>query len=148
MNTVINLVRAVEAAGGHFAIEDEWLVVEPREAGEPLLEELLKFKPEIMSLIRRRSAPEFTNGMDDHDPAAWAEDFQRWMAQRCVSRPRKDDWAGIGWLWVDFCEWTTANNSVPCKRRVFERLVVEAGFRLNRGMVGGLLLMKDLEGYA
>ena len=98
-------------------------------------------------------APVPTEEISEHDPRDWVEDFQRWIVQSCISRPGRDDWSSIGCLWVDFCEWTNTNDSVscqhrvPCQRRVFEQLLVESGLRLHRGMVGGLLLMRDLEGY-
>jgi hypothetical protein len=147
MNSALELVRAVETNGGRLWIEGQWLVIEPAEAGEPLAEELRRFKPEIMSLIRRWSTSESTGAMDDHDPAAWLDDFRQWIDANCIQRDRKDDWTGIGALHVDFCEWTVANDSVPCQRQVFERLVLGAGFRLNCGMTAGLLLRRDLEGH-
>jgi hypothetical protein len=93
-----------------------------------------------------QAATESTGGMADHDPAAWSEDFDKWRAENCAHREGKDDWGGIGALLVDFAEWCVARNSVPCSTRAtFERLLRDAGFRLNVGMVAGLVLRADLE---
>jgi hypothetical protein len=83
----------------------------------------------------------------DHDPTAWRADFHRWMANSCVCREGKDDWGGVGTLWVDFYEWAVVHNSVPCTRRTFERLLGDAGFRLENGMVSHLLLKADLQAW-
>jgi hypothetical protein len=93
------------------------------------------------------AATESTPCTSEQDPAAWLEDFQQWIDANCIHRQGKDDWTGIGALHVDFCEWTVKNDSVPCQRRAFERLLVEAGFQFSHGMVGGLLLKRDLEGH-
>lgn len=77
-------------------------------------------------------------------PDAWRDDFIRWARERCAHREGREDWGGIGCLWVDFCEWTASNNSVPCQRLTFERLLQDAGFRLRDGMASGLVLKVDL----
>lgn len=78
-------------------------------------------------------------------PDAWREDFSRWKIENCVHRDGREDWGGVGCLWVDFCEWAVSNDSVPCQRATFERLLEEAGFSCAEGMVAGLLLRADLE---
>lgn len=78
-------------------------------------------------------------------PDAWREDFKRWARVRCVHREGREDWGGVGCLWVDFCEWAISSDSVPCRRPTFERLLQDAGFRLKDGMAAGLLLQVDLE---
>jgi hypothetical protein len=78
-------------------------------------------------------------------PDAWREDFARWRTERCVSRQSREDSAGIGCLWVDFCEWAVGSDSVPCTRATFERLLSDAGFRCADGMANGLLLRVDME---
>lgn len=94
------------------------------------------------------AATESTPCTSEQDPAAWLEDFQQWIDANCIHRQGKDDWTGIGALHVDFCEWAVVkNDSVPCRRPVFERLLVGAGFRFSCGMAAGLLLRRDLEGH-
>lgn len=78
-------------------------------------------------------------------PDAWREDFARWRAENCIRREGREDSAGIGCLWVDFCEWAVGCDSVPCARGTFERLLQDAGFLCAEGMTAGLLLKVDLE---
>src|SRR5580698_73727 len=70
----------------------------------------------------QQTATEGTEGMSSDTPGAWKEDFTRWVSERCVQREGRDDWGGIGGLWVDFCEWVIDRESVPCPRPTFERL--------------------------
>jgi hypothetical protein len=80
-----------------------------------------------------------------NDPEPWAEDFFRWIPERCISREGREDWGGVGCLWVDFCEWAVQNDSVPCQRKTFEQLLQDAGFPVEDGMACGLVLAGDLE---
>jgi hypothetical protein len=82
------------------------------------------------------------------DPAAWKEDFDRWRAENCAYREGRDDWGGIGCLWVAFCEWAVKHDSVHCERQTFERLLADDGYRCVEGMVAGLVLKVDLEAAA
>jgi hypothetical protein len=77
-----------------------------------------------------------------HDPAARAEDFHRWMLERCVWRDRC--FGGIGALHTSFCEWAMSSHSVPCQRKTFERLLADAGFLVADGLVSGLISKADL----
>lgn len=79
-----------------------------------------------------------------HDPDAWRADFGRWLAENCIHREGREDSAGIGCLWVDFCEWAITDDSVPCTRLTFEHLLEDAGFRCADGMAAGLLLESPL----
>jgi hypothetical protein len=79
------------------------------------------------------------------NPDAWRADFDRWVSERCIHREGRDDWGGIGGLWVDFCEWVVSCDSVPCTRQTFERLLDDAGFRCSEGMVSGMILRADFE---
>jgi hypothetical protein len=90
-----------------------------------------------------RTATKATEGMLDHDPAAWRADFNLWMVENCIRREAWDDSGGLGCLHLHFCEWAIAHNSVPCTRAIFEQLVLDAGFRVEDGMVLRLLLRKD-----
>ena len=92
-----------------------------------------------------RKIQNFSESVPDA-PQAWREDFARWEAENCIHREGRDDWGGIGCLWVDFCEWAVSHNSVRCDRRTFERLLADDGFRCAEGMVAGLVLRVDLDG--
>ena len=76
---------------------------------------------------------------------AWREDFTLWRAERCIRREGREDWGGVGRLLVDFAEWCAAHDAAPATRRVFERLLFDAGFDVQNGLAAGLLLRVDLE---
>jgi hypothetical protein len=78
-------------------------------------------------------------------PEIWRKDFARWKAENCIHREGRDDWGGIGCLWVDFCEWAVEHDSVDCDRRTLERLLADDGHRCVEGMVAGLVLRVDLD---
>jgi hypothetical protein len=131
-STAIELIRTVEANGGRLSVEGDKLVIEPREAAEPLVDELRAHKAQIIALIQSPT----------HDPEAWMEDFHRWALDRCVYRDRC--FGGIGALWSDFGEWAVGHSSVPCTRRTFELLLTDFGFFFAEGMIYGLILKADL----
>lgn len=85
----------------------------------------------------------FSEGVADA-PDAWRKDFARWKAENCIHRKDRDDWGGIGCLWVAFCEWAVKHDSVRCERRTFERLLADDGYRCVEGMAAGLVLRVDL----
>jgi len=82
--------------------------------------------------------------MASHDPHAWAEDFHRWMLDRCAGGDRY--FGGIGALYKDFRDWCIRRNEVPCTRTVFEHLLTDAGFLFAIELVSGLILQEDLDG--
>ena len=83
MNEAMDVIRAVEENGGRLSVDGEWLVIEPSEAGVPVVEELRAHKAEIIALIQ---SDKWTGPC--HDPAAWAEVFRRWMLDSCGARFR------------------------------------------------------------
>ena len=139
MSSAPQLVEMVKANGGRLWIEDGWLIVEPRQAGLPIVQELRAHKPEIVALLQGRCDSEL-----DQDPAAWKEDFDKWKAESCIQREGPDDSTTVSALWVDFSEWTVAQESAPCMRPTFERLLTDAGHWVADGMASGLLLAKLL----
>jgi hypothetical protein len=92
-----------------------------------------------------QAAPGASEDMSSHSPDAWREAFNRWRAENCAHRECRDDWGGIGCLWVAFCEWTVKHDSVHCERRTFERLLADEGYRCVEGMVASLVLRVDLD---
>ena len=56
MSAALELIRTVEANGGHFRVDGEDLVISPAKAAAPVLEELRQYKPEIIELIAQRPA--------------------------------------------------------------------------------------------
>jgi hypothetical protein len=142
MNAALEVIKKVEANGGRLWAEDGWIVIEPAKAAAPLIEELKAFKPEILKLLQSDSA-----GMDAHDPACWQADFTRWLAANCVSREGKQDSQSVGSLHVDFCEWATTHDSVPCRRSVFEQLLASSGLCVADGLVQGLALLAEIQAH-
>lgn len=116
---------------------NESLGCEPPKPSEPTFEGFEGFTS--------RQIQNFSDILPDHDPAAWREDFARWMAESCIQREGRDDWGGIGCLLVDFAEWCIAHEAVPCQRTLFETLLEEAGFRCADGMAAGIVLKVDME---
>jgi hypothetical protein len=82
--------------------------------------------------------------MAHHDPAAWAEDFARWMQERCARREGQEDSGGVGVLHLDFVQWSVDQNNVPCTRRTFETLLRDNEVFVANGMARGLVLIADL----
>jgi hypothetical protein len=56
MSAALELIRTVEANGGCFRVDGEYLVIAPGEAATPVMEELRQLKPEIIELLARRPA--------------------------------------------------------------------------------------------
>jgi len=79
------------------------------------------------------------------DPSAWREDFNRWQSENCTRREGYDDSASVRVLHLDFCNWTIAHQSVPCRYATFEALLIDAGFQLKDPMALGLVLREDLK---
>lgn len=54
MSAALELVQAVEANGGRFRVDGEYLVIAPEEAAAPMMEELRRHKPEILEILSAR----------------------------------------------------------------------------------------------
>jgi hypothetical protein len=50
----LELLESVEARGGSIRIDGQDLVISPREAAEPVLEELRRYKAELLAELARR----------------------------------------------------------------------------------------------
>jgi hypothetical protein len=75
-----------------------------------------------------------------HSPAAWKEDFDRWLDSACACSPRC--FGGVNCLHIAFCESVVGQGGVPCTRDTFERQLAERGFLI--GEVCGVLLVSGL----
>ncbi len=51
-DVVRSLIREVEAKGGRISVDGPWLVINPRKAGEQIVDALRKHKAEIIELLR------------------------------------------------------------------------------------------------
>ncbi|MGO9325223.1 MAG: hypothetical protein ACLP07_11740 [Terracidiphilus sp.] len=56
MSAALELIRTVEANGGHFRVDGEYLVIAPGEAAAPVMEELRQHKSELLAELARRPA--------------------------------------------------------------------------------------------
>ena len=54
--TALELIQRVEANGGRFRVDGEYLVIAPKEAAAPVMEELRQHKAELMAELARRPA--------------------------------------------------------------------------------------------
>jgi len=135
MSTPIELIQAVEARGGRLSVEDEYLVIDPRKAGEPLMEELRRHKAEIITVILERAA------------LRWRNPFEQWLRLECALRPR--DFGGLNCLHRSFSAWAGEQDGATCSRDVFERLLKEHDFVFagvcGVVLVAGLMLREDVE---
>jgi hypothetical protein len=140
MTTATELIKAVEGRGGRLFVEDEYLVVVPRKAGEPLAEELLRHKQEIIALLQSRSEQETESAPDD--PL-----LGDWLLEQCVFKDRW--WGGIGGLYLDLARWCADHGrSAPASRRTFTAALQEEGFTVTMdGLVYGLVLKEDLDAH-
>jgi hypothetical protein len=102
--------------------------------------------PCVMSKESETETPQAaTEGMSNHSPDAWREDFIRWALDRCALRDDHEDSQSVGSLLIDFGEWCAGHDAVPAPRDVFEALVQDAGFQLKDGLAAGIVLKVDLE---
>ena len=56
MSAALELIRTMEANGGRFRIDGEYLVIAPGQAAAPVMEELRQHKAELMAELARRPA--------------------------------------------------------------------------------------------
>jgi hypothetical protein len=56
MSTALELIRTVEANGGQIRVDGEDLVISPRKAAMPVIEELRRHKAELLAELARRPA--------------------------------------------------------------------------------------------
>ena len=109
MASASELIRAVEEAGGRFKVDGDRLAVAPREAVEPVLEELCRHMPEIIELLSRR--PKIPAGLRliHWEPKAAPLKLSRWESindidlfvqstlRQVECRLRGKDWRAGNW---------------------------------------------------
>lgn len=132
---VYELIRAVKARGGHFAIDNECLFVLPEATAQPLFEDLHQHEQEIIAALL------------DRDATTWQKSFQRWLYAACIQSPR--DAANLNSLFKNFQAYSAAQNRAPCYPDLFEYLLAEAGFKIRNisgtYLVFGLILAEDAD---
>jgi hypothetical protein len=136
MSAALELIRTVEANGGQLRVDGQYLVIAPRDAGEPLIDELRQHKSEIIDLLQKR--PDAAESLRD-------DGWGIWLLERCVFRDSW--WGGTGALHLDFASWCIARmQPVPASRRAFVAALQSEGFQVTSdGLVYGLILKADLE---
>jgi hypothetical protein len=137
MSTALELVQAVEANGGRFRVDGEYLVIAPEDAAAPVMEELRLHKAEIIDLLRNRDATPAEIPTDDLLPGEW-------LLENCLYRDRW--WGGVGCLHLDLSRWCAAHGRpAPESRRTFIAALQAEGFQLTSdGLVVGLVLREDV----
>lgn len=104
-------------------------------------EELTKLtKGGFVSFVSSDSAyvSNFSSALDGPAPAAWAENFHRWMLERCTFQIRR--FGGVEALYQDFCSWSKVHEELPAPRPIFDDLLAGAGLFQANGLVSGLIL--------
>ena len=130
------LVLTVEANGGQFLIDGEDLVIRPRDAAMPLLEQLRVNKAAIIALLRSRTT------RPEHE----ADELGLWLLDRCIFRDHR--WTPIAALHLDCSQWR-ADHGKPmhASRRPFVAALEAEGFAVTDGWCYGLLLKEGLKGH-
>lgn len=95
------------------------------------------------SFVSSNSActPNFSLISDGSDAAAWAENFHRWMLERCTFQIRS--FGGVESLYQDFYDWSKAHDELPAPCLTFDELLTAAGLFQANGLVSGLILRAD-----
>lgn len=136
MSFAVDLIRAVEANGGRFRIDGEWLVVVPKAAATPVREDLRRHKTEIIRLLQSRIAQSPEAQLN----AGWGE----WLLAECIFR---DHWWGrVGALHLSLARWcVNSGQPMPVSRRSFEDALLQEGFLVTSdSLVYGLVLKEDV----
>jgi hypothetical protein len=102
MTSAGELIHQVERLGGTLLVDGEWLLIRPKEAAAPLLEELRRHKAEIIRILRDRKSAE-TRAPDK-------DSLWNWLLEHCVLCDQAS--SGLGCLHLDFAGWCAAR-AVP-----------------------------------
>jgi hypothetical protein len=137
MSAALDLIRKVEANGGHLRVDGEYLVIAPGEAAAPVMEELRERKAEIIGLLQSRPDWPLGSPLDD----GWG----LWLLEQCAFRDRC--WGGSGALYFDLARWCAEHGQLaPASWRAFVTSLQTQGIQVTSdGLVFGLILKVDLE---
>ena len=137
MSTALELIQTIEANGGRFRVDGEYLVIAPGKAAAPVIDELRQHKSEIIGLLQDRHDMPLEDPLDD----GWG----LWLLERCVYRDHC--WGGAGALYLDLAHWCVAHGRpVPASRRAFVTALQTEGVQVTSAdLVYGLILKADLE---
>lgn len=109
MNSVPELIRAVESAGGRFMVDGGRLGIVPATAAEPVMEELRQHKAELLAELARRPAMPAGVRLVEWRPKAApvqlsqcstvtdTEKFIRTTLMQLAARLSGKDWLDGGW---------------------------------------------------
>jgi hypothetical protein len=131
MTTAQELISIIERRGGRLTVEGDKLVIEPPEAGLPVVDSLRSHKLEIIALIQSRPV--------DNDA------LSLWLLERCRFDLRCA--SGTSALYLDFASWCVSRGwRAPTSRQVFAKALDGEGFTLTpAGFWLGLILREDLD---
>jgi hypothetical protein len=141
MIPALELVHKITALGGSIRVDGDSLVVAPKEAVTPFIDELRRHKPEFVALLRSQTQ------VPPEDPAAWRQSLSKWLAGSCAEHPRCS--GGLAVFHREYSAWELAHDGVPCTRDTFIILLVERGFRITEAfgtaLVHGVALCEDVD---
>jgi hypothetical protein len=109
MSSVLELIQAVEAAGGRFMVDGSRLGIVPPSVAEPIVEELRRHKTELIAKLARRPAmpagvrlvswapKEAPVQLSRCSTVTDVDKFIRSTLQQVEARLRGKDWLAGGW---------------------------------------------------
>jgi hypothetical protein len=126
MSPALELIRKVEEAGGRFRVEDNYLVVAPKDAIAHLLGDLRKHVEEVIHLLQSS----VSRPVPPIDIEEWREPFAEWLDSRCAVHPRCS--ARLNSLFTSYSEWEIHHLEVPVvpTPEIFVQLLAEHGFSM------------------
>jgi hypothetical protein len=146
MSAALELIRRVQEAGGRFRVEDDYLVVAPKDAIAHLVADLRQHVEEVIHLLQSSAS----RPIPPADIDAWREPFAEWLDSRCAVHPRCNE--GLNRLLAKYSEWGILQAEVPVAptREIFIQLLAEHGFSMVEAygtvLVYGLALYEDIDG--
>jgi hypothetical protein len=109
MSAALELIRTVEANGGHLRVDGEYLAIAPGEAAASVIDELRQHKAELMAELARRPAMPAGVRLVSWSPKAApvqlsqsstvtdTEKFIRTTLMQLEARLSGKDWLAGGW---------------------------------------------------
>jgi hypothetical protein len=141
----MELVHKITALGGRIRAEGGCLVVAPKEAVIPFLNELKRYKPELLALLEQSTL----GSIPLADLDAWREPFVRWLNEFVFIHPAC--YGGLNKLHESYSDWEIRTGGVPCDRGVFLALLGELGAKMSEYsgtvLVSGMALCEVIDLY-
>jgi hypothetical protein len=126
VNTPMELIRLVEAAGGRFEIAGDRLGIDPKEAAAPLREELILHREAILGLVREREFDRLRVAF-----VGWF-DSRIHLDAKALALRQPPQWSTtVAALHRDCCQWMSGHSQVvPLTSEQFRLMLCEPGCSL------------------